>query len=85
MTLECGGGENGEEEGEGELGTEQHTHSHSHASPQYKQEAHRVILRYCQDVEKRFNEPFFSKSMFTDHSPVEYERATQLLFDGIAG
>ena len=49
----------------------------------FKQEAHRVILRYCQDVEKRFNEPFFSKSMFTDHSPVEYERATQLLFDGI--
>ncbi|TIB06195.1 hypothetical protein E3P96_00699 [Wallemia ichthyophaga] len=85
VTLECGGGENGEEEGEGELGTEQHTHSPSHASPQYKQEAHRVILRYCQDVEKRFNEPFFSKSMFTDHSPVEYERATQLLFDGIAG
>lgn len=50
----------------------------------YKQEAHRVILRYCQNVEKRFNEPFFSKTMFTDHSPVEYERATQLLFDGIA-
>lgn len=54
-------------------------------SSAYKQEAHRVILRYCQNVEKRFNEPFFSKSMFTDHSPVEYERATQLLFDGIAG
>ncbi|TIA87038.1 hypothetical protein E3P99_03442 [Wallemia hederae] len=59
--------------------------AHNTPLPTYTQEAHRVILRYCQDVEKRFNEPFFGKSMFTDHSPVEYERATQLLFDGIAG
>ena len=36
-------------------------------------EAQRVILRFCEDVEKRFSEPIFAKSMLRDHIPTNCE------------
>ena len=36
-------------------------------------EAHRVILRQCVDVEKRFSEPVFARSMLRDHIPTNCE------------
>ncbi|PWN30634.1 alpha/beta-hydrolase, partial [Jaminaea rosea] len=35
--------------------------------------AHRVILRSCPKVQERFSEPIFSRSLFRDHSPSNYE------------
>lgn len=46
-------------------------------------EAHRVILRYCEDVEKRFSEPVFAKSMLRDHLPTNYELCMSLLHESI--
>ncbi|CDW99792.1 hypothetical protein, partial [Sporisorium scitamineum] len=46
-------------------------------------EAHRVILRYCEDVEKRFSEPIFAKSMLRDHIPTNYELCMSLLYESI--
>ncbi|WVR07474.1 hypothetical protein IAU60_004516 [Kwoniella sp. DSM 27419] len=46
-------------------------------------QAHRVILRQCDSVEERFGEPVFAKSMLQNHLPSQYERSTQLLFDGL--
>ncbi len=37
-------------------------------------EAHRVLLRHCPDVEKRFSEPIFARSMLRDHLPTNCER-----------
>lgn len=38
-------------------------------------QAHRVIMREVSDVEKRFREPIFARSMLRDHIPTncEYE------------
>jgi len=53
------------------------------------------MLRRCESVELRFRErksalygrlltiALFTKSMLRDHLPSGYERATQLLYDGI--
>lgn len=46
-------------------------------------EAHRVILRYCEDVEKRFSEPVFAKSMMRDHIPTNYELCMSLLYESV--
>ncbi|KAL7417827.1 hypothetical protein BDY24DRAFT_373037 [Mrakia frigida] len=48
-------------------------------------EAHRVVLKLVEDVEKRFGEPVFSRSMLHDHLPSGYEMSTQLLYDGLFG
>jgi len=55
---------------------------------------YKAILRRCESVELRFREresklreilmiALFTKSMLRDHLPSGYERATQLLYDGI--
>ncbi|PWN50265.1 hypothetical protein IE53DRAFT_369064 [Violaceomyces palustris] len=46
-------------------------------------EAHRVILRYCENVEKRFSEPVFSRSMLRDHIPTNYELCMSLLYQSV--
>ncbi|SPO20012.1 uncharacterized protein UTRI_00404_B [Ustilago trichophora] len=46
-------------------------------------EAHRVILRYCEDVEKRFSEPIFAKSMLRDHIPTNYELCMSLIYESV--
>ncbi|GAC95547.1 lipase [Pseudozyma hubeiensis SY62] len=46
-------------------------------------EAHRVILRFCEDVEKRFSEPVFAKSMLRDHIPTNYELCMSLLYESV--
>ncbi|KDN44703.1 hypothetical protein K437DRAFT_274489 [Tilletiaria anomala UBC 951] len=46
-------------------------------------EAHRVLLRACPDVEKRFSEPIFARSMLRDHIPTNYELCTQLLYESV--
>ncbi|GAA6048137.1 hypothetical protein JCM3770_003679 [Rhodotorula araucariae] len=38
-----------------------------------RREGRRVLLRAVDDVERRFSEPIFSRSMLSDHSPREYE------------
>ncbi|KAE8220486.1 hypothetical protein CF319_g5999 [Tilletia indica] len=48
-----------------------------------KGQAHRVVLRYCEDVENRFSELVWSMSMMRDHIPTNYEFCTQLLFESI--
>ncbi|KAK1927073.1 Alpha/Beta hydrolase protein [Papiliotrema laurentii] len=41
-------------------------------------------LQKCESVIERFSEPLFSRTMLKDHMPTHYERATQLLVDGLA-
>jgi hypothetical protein len=60
-----------------------------------KDKVYKAILRRCDSVELRFRErksvlsgqiltiALFTKSMLRDHLPSGYERATQLLYDGI--
>ncbi|CAD6973329.1 unnamed protein product [Tilletia controversa] len=48
-----------------------------------KGQAHRVVLRYCDDVENRFSELVWSMSMMRDHIPTNYEFCTQLLFESV--
>ncbi|KAK0665827.1 putative lipase [Cercophora samala] len=45
--------------------------------------AHRVVLKYVRDVEKRFREVRFGTSMLTDHSPGKYEDALNKLRSGV--
>ncbi|KAK4174719.1 putative lipase [Triangularia setosa] len=45
--------------------------------------AHRVVLKYVRDVEKRFREVRFGTSMLTDHSPGKYEDALNKLRVGV--
>ncbi|KAK0723688.1 hypothetical protein B0T21DRAFT_403677 [Apiosordaria backusii] len=45
--------------------------------------AHRVVLKYVRDVEKRFREVRFGTSMLTDHSPGKYEDALNKLRAGV--
>lgn len=54
---------------------DQHTNSRA--------EAHRVIFRFCEDVEKRFSEPVFAKSMMRDHIPTNYELCLSLLYESV--
>ncbi|GAA5835382.1 hypothetical protein JCM11251_005219 [Rhodosporidiobolus azoricus] len=44
-----------------------------------RREGRRVLLRAVDDVERRFSEPVFSKTMLSDHSPVHYEACCDLL------
>ena len=43
-----------------------------------------VKLTYITDVEKRFGEVRFGASMFTDHFPVRYQRALEVLEQGLS-
>lgn len=47
------------------------------------QRARRVILRLCESVRERFGELSFTKTMLKDHMPLHYERATELLIQGV--
>ncbi|GAB1312371.1 sn-1-specific diacylglycerol lipase [Madurella fahalii] len=47
--------------------------------------AHRVVLKYVRDVERRFGEVRFGVSMLTDHSPGKYEAALERLRAGVLG
>ncbi|GAA5955653.1 hypothetical protein JCM21900_005074 [Sporobolomyces salmonicolor] len=44
-----------------------------------RREGRRVLLRAVDDVERRFSEPVFSRTMLSDHSPVHYENCVDLL------
>ncbi|GAA5943218.1 uncharacterized protein JCM15063_005295 [Sporobolomyces koalae] len=44
-----------------------------------RKEGRRVLLRAVDDVERRFSEPIFSRSMLSDHSPKSYETNCDLL------
>ncbi|GAA5976822.1 hypothetical protein JCM5350_007258 [Sporobolomyces pararoseus] len=44
-----------------------------------RREGRRVLLRAVDDVERRFSEPVFSRSMLSDHSPKSYETNCDLL------
>ncbi|PRQ70086.1 hypothetical protein AAT19DRAFT_11739 [Rhodotorula toruloides] len=44
-----------------------------------RREGRRVLLRAVDDVERRFSEPVFSRSMLSDHSPAAYENNCDLL------
>ncbi|GAA5954882.1 hypothetical protein JCM3765_007801 [Sporobolomyces pararoseus] len=44
-----------------------------------RREGRRVLLRAVDDVERRFSEPIFSRSMLSDHSPKSYETNCDLL------
>ncbi|GAA5863940.1 hypothetical protein JCM8547_005287 [Rhodosporidiobolus lusitaniae] len=54
--------------------------SESSASGKYsRREGRRVLLRAVDDVERRFSEPVFSRTMLSDHSPANYETCCDLL------
>ncbi|GAA5979462.1 hypothetical protein JCM10908_002933 [Rhodotorula pacifica] len=44
-----------------------------------RREGRRVLLRAIDDVERRFSEPVFSRTMLSDHSPAAYEVNCDLL------
>ncbi|WAQ84851.1 hypothetical protein PtA15_5A424 [Puccinia triticina] len=44
-----------------------------------RREGRRIILRACDDVQARFCEPIFGKTMFHDHIPSQYELVLELL------
>ncbi|KXX78825.1 Sn1-specific diacylglycerol lipase beta [Madurella mycetomatis] len=47
--------------------------------------AHRVVLKYVRDVERRFGEVRFGVSMLTDHNPAKYEATLERLMVGVLG
>ncbi|KAI9267072.1 Alpha/Beta hydrolase protein [Helicostylum pulchrum] len=51
--------------------------------PQVNQQ-HKVVLNRCEDVEARFSEIVFTRTMFMDHSPLMYERAIRKLCRGFS-
>lgn len=51
--------------------------------PQMKQQ-HKVTLNRCEDVQARFSEIVFTRTMFMDHSPLMYERAIRKLCRGFS-
>ncbi|GAA5989130.1 hypothetical protein JCM11641_007606 [Rhodosporidiobolus odoratus] len=58
--------------------------SESSATGMYsRREGRRVLLRAVDDVERRFSEPVFSRSMLSDHSPVHYEACCDLLANAV--
>ncbi|KAA1119605.1 hypothetical protein PGT21_029992 [Puccinia graminis f. sp. tritici] len=44
-----------------------------------RRQGRRIILRACDDVQARFSEPIFGKTMFHDHIPSQYELVLELL------
>ncbi|KAK4701439.1 hypothetical protein P7C70_g4793, partial [Phenoliferia sp. Uapishka_3] len=48
-------------------------------SRQTRREGRRVILRHVEDVEARFSEPIFGRTMMSDHSPSAYEEQLENL------
>lgn len=68
----------------------QHTESEVHTSrggarASKHKRAHMVQLSLCEDVESRFSEIVFSRTMFMDHSPNMYEKAIKQLNKGYFG
>ncbi|PLW20717.1 hypothetical protein PCANC_07359 [Puccinia coronata f. sp. avenae] len=53
--------------------------SQASAGPSSRREGRRIILRACDDVQARFSEPIFGKTMFHDHIPSQYELVLELL------
>jgi hypothetical protein len=47
--------------------------------------AHTVVLTKCENVQQRFSEIIFSRSMFLDHSPNNYEKTIRQLCRGYFG
>ena len=47
--------------------------------------AHTVVLTKCENVEQRFSEIIFSRSMFLDHAPNNYEKTIRQLCRGYFG
>lgn len=45
-----------------------------------RREGRRILLRAVDDVEARFSEPVFGRTMASDHSPTGYEKALNELF-----
>jgi len=60
------------------------SHTQPHSGPSSRQEGRRIILRACEDVQARFSEPIFGKTMFHDHIPSQYELVLELLEAAIA-
>lgn len=56
---------------------------HVAAKAERTKQAHKVVFKRCDDVEARFSEIVFSRSMFSDHSPREYEKCVELLWRGV--
>ncbi|KAI8136537.1 hypothetical protein BJV82DRAFT_676194 [Fennellomyces sp. T-0311] len=50
-----------------------------------KKHAHMVVLNRCEDVQARFSEIVFARTMFMDHSPNMYENAIRQLCRGFFG
>ncbi|KAK4521845.1 amidophosphoribosyltransferase [Mucor velutinosus] len=72
--------------------TESNTTSHVSTSPNTNtrveskhKRAHMVKFSRCDDVQARFSEIMFSRTMFMDHSPNMYEKAIQQLNKGYFG
>ncbi|KNZ56670.1 hypothetical protein VP01_2349g1 [Puccinia sorghi] len=55
------------------------SHAQPQSGPSSRQEGRRIILRACEDVQARFSEPIFGKTMFHDHIPSQYELVLELL------
>ncbi|KAL0084605.1 hypothetical protein F4703DRAFT_1916641 [Phycomyces blakesleeanus] len=56
--------------------TEQQSTTSNSKSQKWKtKRAHNVVLSRCDDIQARFSEIVFSRSMFMDHSPFMYEKA----------
>ncbi|KAG1465129.1 hypothetical protein G6F46_002502 [Rhizopus delemar] len=68
----------------------QHTQSRSYKDQGDTREskhkvAHLVRFSLCKDIQVRFSEIVFSRTMFMDHSPNMYEKAIKLLHKGYFG
>ncbi|SCV72741.1 BQ2448_4278 [Microbotryum intermedium] len=50
-----------------------------------RREGRRILLRAVDNVEKRFAEPVFGKTLFMDHSPTGYEENVDLLARAVLG
>ncbi|KAK4051312.1 hypothetical protein OIO90_004793 [Microbotryomycetes sp. JL221] len=59
--------------------------SESNKTQYSRREGKRILLRAVDDPVKRFSEPVFGKSLFTDHSPSEYESNLDLLSKAVLG
>ncbi|KAI9474859.1 hypothetical protein BDB00DRAFT_202752 [Zychaea mexicana] len=59
--------------------------SSNSSSKKKKKHAHMVVLNRCEDVQARFSEIMFARSMFMDHSPNMYENAIRQLCRGFFG
>lgn len=68
----------------------QHSESESHsyrsnAKQSNHKRAHMVKFSKCEDIQARFSEIVFSRTMFMDHSPYMYEKAIHQLNKGYFG